>query len=183
MQSYSRITRGQVCSRTATRACRASFPSCANRGFAGTTVAGHFAQTGPLLWRLVRAGPVPVHFAPAGPLLVDVARTGSLRAHFALAGRVGVFSCAGPVVGHLAQPVLGHLERTAVPVNPAPLSKLGIACTKHRHRLTAVRSDSDRQVHEGRQFRCAPARPSRSVIRKSAAEVRSCRLTPAMTRG
>ena len=150
-------------------------------------MAGHFAQTGPLLWRLVRAGPVPVHFAPAGPLLVDVARTGSLRAHFALAGRVGVFSCAGPVVGHLAQPVLGHLERAVrpAPVDPAPLPKLGIACAKHRHRLTAdgVRSDSDRQFHERRQFRCAAARPLRSVTRKLATEVRSCHLTPAMTRG
>ena len=72
-------------------------------------MAGHFAQTGPVLWRLVRAGPVPVHFAPAGPLLVDVARTGSLPAHFAWAGRVGAFSWAVPLVGHLAQPVLGHL--------------------------------------------------------------------------
>ena len=158
MQSYSRITRGQVCSRTATRACRASFPSCANRGFAGTTVAGHFAQTGPLLWRLVRAGPVPVHFAPAGPLLVDVARTGSLPAHFAWAGRVGAFSWAGPLVGHLAQPVLGHLERAVrpVPVDLAPPPKLGITCTRHRHRLTA---DSDRFTSGGnfiarRRLRC-----------------------------
>ena len=136
-----------------------------------------------MLWRLVRAGPVPVHFAPAEPLLVDVARSESLPAHFARAGAVGVFSGAGPAVGHLAQPVLGHLERTAVPVNPAPLSKLGIACTKHRHRLTAVRSDSDRQVHERRQFRCAAARPLRSVTRKLATEVRSCHLKPAMIRG
>ena len=70
---------------------------------------GDFARTGPVLVHLVRAGPVPVHFAPAGPLLRDVARTGSLPAHFAGAGPVGAFSCAGPVVGHLAQPVLGHL--------------------------------------------------------------------------
>ena len=62
-----------------------------------------------MLWRLVRAGPVPVHFAPAGPLLVDVAQSESLPAHFARAGAVGVFSGAGPAVGHLAQPVLGHL--------------------------------------------------------------------------
>ena len=87
-----------------------------------------------MLWRLVRAGPVPVHFAPAEPLLVDVARSESLPAHFARAGAVGVFSGAGPAVGHLAQPGLGHLERALrpVPVDPAPLPKFGIACTRHQ---------------------------------------------------
>ena len=85
---------------------------------------GHFAQAGPVLGRLVRAGPVPVHFAPAGPFFGDFAQTGSLPAHFGRAGPVGALSWAVPVVGHLAQPVLGHLERV-VPV-PARLSKLGI---------------------------------------------------------
>jgi len=105
-------------------------------------VPGHFAQIGPVLGRLVRAGPVPVHFAPAGPLLGDVARAGSLPAHFARAGRVGAFAWTGPVVGHLAQPVLGHLER-AVPVLARP-PKLGIARTRHRLTADGFRSDSDR---------------------------------------
>src|ERR1700675_4347132 len=113
--------------------------NCANRRFAGTTVPGHFAQTGPVLGRLVRAGPVPVHFAPAGPFFGDFARAVSQPAHYGRAGRVGAFAWAGellghflpPVPGHFPQPVPGHLERTvrARPV-PAHLSrppKLGIA--------------------------------------------------------
>ena len=92
---------------------------------------GHFAQTGPVLGRLVRAAPAPVHFAPVEPLHGDLARAGSLSAHFARAGPVGVFSGFGPVVGHLAEPVLGHLERAVraqpVPVDLARPPKLGIA--------------------------------------------------------
>ena len=84
----------------------------------------YFAQAGPVLGRLVQAGPVPVHFAPAGAFFGDFAQAG-LPAHFGRAGPVGALSWAGPVVGHLAQPVLGHLERV-VPV-PARPSKLGIA--------------------------------------------------------
>ena len=80
--------------------------NCPDPSFAGTTVPGHFAQTGPVLGRLVRVGPAPVE-----PLHGDLARAGPLSAHFARAGPVGVFSGAGPVVGHLAEPVLGHLER------------------------------------------------------------------------
>src|SRR5258708_39493704 len=63
---------------------RASLPArsnCANRGFAGTTVPGYFAPTGPGLGRLLRAGPVPAHFAPASPLLGASARARSLPAH------------------------------------------------------------------------------------------------------
>ena len=72
---------------------------------------GHFAQTGPVLGRLVRAGPVPVHFAPAGPFFGDFAPAGPLPARSARDGPVGALAWAGPVVGHLVQPVLGHLER------------------------------------------------------------------------
>src|ERR1700730_18071482 len=91
----------------------------ANRSFAVTTVPGHFARPGPVLVDLVQARPVPVHFAPAGPLRGDVARVGSLPAHFARAGNVGAFAWAGPALGHLAQPVLGHLVR-AVRTRPVP---------------------------------------------------------------
>src|ERR1700704_5238909 len=92
------------------RASLAARSNCANRSFAGATVPGHFAQPGPVLGRLVRAGPVPVHFAPPGPLLGDFARAGS----------VGAFSWAGPVLAHLALPVLGPLVR-AVRARPVPL--------------------------------------------------------------
>src|SRR5260370_2402413 len=113
----------------------------ANRSFAGTTVAGHFARTGPVLVHLVRAEPVPVHFAPAGPLLGDSARAGSLPAHFVRAGPFGAFAWAGqvghfpqPVLGHFAPPVLGHLVR-AVQARPVPVHlprppKPGIASTR-----------------------------------------------------
>ena len=91
---------------------------------------GHFAQTDPVLGRLVRAGPAPVHFAPVERLRGDLARAGSLSAHFARAGPVGAFSGAAPVVGHLAQPVLEHPEGDAwaqpVPVDIARPPKLGI---------------------------------------------------------
>ena len=85
--------------------------NCANRGFAGTTAPRHLAQTDSVLGRLVRAGPVFVHFAPAGPFFGNFAPVGSLPAHSARDGRVGALAWAGTVVGHFAQPVLGHLER------------------------------------------------------------------------
>jgi hypothetical protein len=44
-------------------------------------VPGHFAQTDPVLGRLVRAGPVLVRFASAGPFFGDFAPAGSLPAH------------------------------------------------------------------------------------------------------
>lgn len=71
-------------------------PSCANRRFAGTTEAGHFAQTGPVgvLELLVRAGPVPVNFAPAGLSFGDCARAASLPVHYGGRGRVGAFAWA-----------------------------------------------------------------------------------------
>ena len=89
---------------------------------------GHFAQAGPVLVRLVRAGPVPVHFAPAGPLLAASARAGSLPAHFVRAGPFGAFAQAGQVLGHLVRAVLGHLV-WAVPVSVhlPRLPKPGIA--------------------------------------------------------
>jgi hypothetical protein len=71
-------------------------------------VPGHFAQTDPVFGRLVRAGPVPV--PPAGPFFGDCAPAG-LPARSARDGPVGALAWAGPVVGHLAKPVLGHLER------------------------------------------------------------------------
>src|SRR5215216_7474579 len=67
---------------------------CANRGFAGATVSGHFAQTGPVLGGRLRAG--LAHLAPAGPLRVDFAWRGSLLVHFARTGPAGAFSWAGP---------------------------------------------------------------------------------------
>ena len=70
---------------------------------------GHFAQAGPVLGRLVQAGPVPVHFAPAGPVVGDSAR--ALPAHFARAGPLCAFAWAGQVLEHFAQPVLGYLVR------------------------------------------------------------------------
>lgn len=101
---------------------------------------GHFAQTGPVLGRLVRAGPVPVHFAPAGSFFGDFARAVSQPAHFGRAGRVGAFAWAGEVLGHFlqpvpgqhfAQPVPGHLERTvrapSVRAHHSRRPKLGIA--------------------------------------------------------
>ena len=116
----------------------------ASRRFAATTVLGHFAQTGPVLGRLVRAAPVAVHFAPAGSFFGDCAwggdcaRAVSLPAHYGRAGRVGVFAWAAEVLGHLAEPVPGHfaqpspgrLERVRarpVPAHLSPSPKLGIA--------------------------------------------------------
>ena len=159
-------------------ALRASLPAgsnCANRGFAETMEPGHFAQTGPVLVHLVRAGPVPVHFvppgpllgdyAPAAPLLGDFARAGSLPAHFARAGRVGAFSWAGPLVEHLAQPVLGQLAQPvdlvrAVQARPVPAHlprppKPGIARTRLQPMADGFRSDSDWQVQKRQQFRRA----------------------------
>lgn len=74
----------------------AAMPSCANRRFAGTTEAGHFAQTGPVrvLELLVRARPVPVNFAPAGLSFGDCARAASLPVHYGGRGRVGAFAWA-----------------------------------------------------------------------------------------
>ena len=72
---------------------------------------GHFAQTDSVLGRLVWAGPVLVRFAPAGPFFEDFAPDGCLPAHSARDGPVGELAWAGPVVGHLARPVLGQLER------------------------------------------------------------------------
>jgi len=81
-------------------------------------VPGHFAQPGPVLGRLLRAGPVPVHFAPAGPVVGDSARAGSLPAHFVRAGPFGAFARAGQGLGHLvraARPVPVHLPRLPKP--------------------------------------------------------------------
>ncbi len=100
---------------------------------------GHFAQTGPVLGRLVRAAPVAVHFAPAGSFFGDCARAVSLPAHCGRAGRVGVFAWAAEVLGHLAEPLPGHfaqpspghLERAVrarpVPAHLSPSPKPGIA--------------------------------------------------------
>ena len=94
-------------------------PNCENRGFAGTTVAGHFAQTGPVLGGRLRAGPVPVHLvAPPGPLLDDFAGAGSLRVHFARTGPVGASSRAGLRRGHPAPPVRAQLARAGGLVCP-----------------------------------------------------------------
>ena len=71
---------------------------------------GHFALTGPVLGRLVRAGPVPVQFAPAGSFFGDFARAVQ-PAHFGRAGRVGAFAWAGEVLGHFLQPVPGHFPQ------------------------------------------------------------------------
>ena len=83
---------------------------------------GQFAQTGPELGRIVRAGPVA--FAPAGPFFGDFEGAVSLPAHYEWAGRVGA-------LGHFPQAVPRHLERT-VHARPAlahlcRLPKLGIA--------------------------------------------------------
>ena len=173
--------RGQVCSRTAMGAWTALLPArfnCANRSFAGTTVPRHFARTGPVLVHLVRAGPVPVHFAPAGPLLGDVARAGFLPAHFARAGSFGAFGCAGQVLGHLLQSVLGRLVRLARAVRAAPAvrarpvpvylprpPKPGIASTSLRLVAHCFRPQSDWQVQQGQQFSHAPGRPLQSAAK------------------
>jgi hypothetical protein len=103
----------------------------ANPSFAGTTVSGHFAQTGPVLGGRLRAGPVPGHLAPPGPLLDDFAGAGSLLVHFARTGPVGAFSWAGPALGHLARPVQGQrapvVRARPLPVSLPPSPKLGIA--------------------------------------------------------
>ena len=139
--------RGPVCSKGGNRA---------NRSFAGTTVPGHFARTGPVLVHLVRAGPVPVHFAPAGPLLGDSARAGALAAHFVRAEPFGAFAWAGqvghfpqPVLGHFARPVLGHLVRAVrsgpVLVHLPRPSRPGIDQTRLRLMADGFRSDCHRQ--------------------------------------
>ena len=88
-------------------------PNCENRGFAGMTVSGHFAKTGPVLGGRPRAGPVPVHLVVApGPLRDDVAGDGSPRGHFARSEPVGASSRAAPAPGHLAPPVRAQLART-----------------------------------------------------------------------
>src|SRR6266850_1269335 len=97
---------------------RVSLPArsnCANRGFAGTTVPGHFAPAGPVLGASARARSRPAHLVRTGPFA------------FAWAAQVlGHFP--RPVLGHLAQPVLGHLVRAEpVPVYLPRLPKLGIA--------------------------------------------------------
>ena len=95
---------------------RATFPgrlNCENRGFAGTTVAGHSAETDPVLGGRPRAGPVPVHLVVApGPLRDDVAGDGSPRVHFARSEPVGASSRAAPAPGLLAPPVRAQLART-----------------------------------------------------------------------
>src|ERR1700675_3203882 len=109
MQSYSRITRGRVAleglSADAAGAWQgaASLPAksnCAHRGFAGATVAGHFARAGPALVYFARAGPVPVHFARAVSVLGHFSGTGPLLGHYARTAHVrGHFSWAGPPLG------------------------------------------------------------------------------------
>ena len=71
-------------------------PNCASRRFAGTTGAGHFAQTAParVLERVVRARLVRVNFAPAGLSFGDCARAASLPVHYGVRGRVGAFAWA-----------------------------------------------------------------------------------------
>ena len=83
-------------------------------------MSGNFARTVPALGGLVRARSVPAHFALPGPLLDDFDGAGSLLAHFARTVPVGAFSQAGPVPGHLAQPLLGQLAR-AVWARPVPV--------------------------------------------------------------
>src|SRR5216683_1757373 len=107
----------RACNRAWTGSLPAKFNS-SNPSFAAAKGTGHFAQTDLVRGRLLRAGPVPAHLAPAGSLLGDFARAGSLPADFAQAGLVGAFASTGPVVGHLAQPVLGHLDRVLPPGRP-----------------------------------------------------------------
>ena len=70
---------------------RPARPNCASRRFAGTTEAGHFAQTGPVrvLELVVQAR---LAFAPAGLSFGDCARAASLPVHFGGRGRVGAFA-------------------------------------------------------------------------------------------
>ena len=107
-----------------------------NRGFAGATVAGHFARAGPGFVYFARAGPVPVHFARAASVLGHFSGTGALLGHYVRTAHVhGHFSRAGPPLGHL-RPVLGHLgpgvghlvqAARAVPVHLPLPPKPGIA--------------------------------------------------------
>src|SRR5712675_1964884 len=88
-------------------------PNCESRGFAGTTVAGHFAQKDPVPGGRPQAGPVPVHLVVApGPLHDDVAADGSPRVHFARSGPVGASSRAAPAPRHLAPHVQAQPART-----------------------------------------------------------------------
>jgi hypothetical protein len=73
-------------------------------------VPGRFAQTGPVLGRLVRVGPVPWQFASAGLVLGDFARAVSLSAHDGRIGRVGAFAWTEAVLGHFPQPAPEHLN-------------------------------------------------------------------------
>jgi hypothetical protein len=117
--SYSRITRGRVTlkglSADAAGAWQgaASLPAksnCAHRGFAGATVAGHFARAAPVLVYFGRGGPVSLHFARAAPalghfsrpLFGQFARARPLHAHFAQAGPA--FARVGSVSVHPPRP-------------------------------------------------------------------------------
>ena len=103
----------------------------------------HFAQTGPALGGVVRAGPVPVHFSRDEPFFGDFARAVALTAQLWTGQEVllhGPERCSG-IFRNLC---LGHLERIvqARPV-PAHLSrppKLGIPF-------------SDRRIQRCQQFR------------------------------
>ena len=90
----------------------------------------HFAQTGPALGGVVRAGPVPVHFSPDEPFFEDFARAVALPAKLWTGPEVllrGPERCSG-IFRNLC---LGHLERTVqarpVPAHLSRAPKLGVA--------------------------------------------------------
>src|SRR5437762_1152118 len=146
--------------------------SCANRRFAGTTVPEHFAQTGPALGGVVRAGPVPVHFSRDEPFFGDFARAVALTAQLWTGPEVllhGPERCSG-IFRNLC---LGHLERTVqtrpVPAHLSRASKLGTAIAHYF-------PFSGRRIQRRQQFRrwsprlkcsCRPTQLSRSKKRRN----------------
>src|SRR5690242_18404938 len=143
--------------------------NCANRSIVGTTVPGHFAQTCPVLGRLVREGFVSEHFAPAELFFGDFARVSSLPAHYGRAGRLGAFAWIGDLLGHFSRPGAGHLEWTVrarpVPAHLSPPPKLAISQTELQMAAHSFPSESDRRVQRLQQFRRRSARSLRSAAR------------------
>ena len=109
----------------------------------------HFAQTGPALGGVVRAGPVPVHFSRDEPFFGDFARAVALTAQLWTGPEVllhGPERCSG-IFRNLC---LGHLERTVqarpVPAHLSRAPKLGIAIAHYF-------PFSDRRIQRRQQFR------------------------------
>src|SRR5437764_2203462 len=104
--------------------------SCANRRFAGTTVPEHFAQTGPALGGVVRAGPVPVHFSRDEPFFGDFARAVAVTAQLWTGPEVflhGPERCSGIFRNLCLGPFEPTVQARTVPAHLSPASTVGTA--------------------------------------------------------